>query len=293
MNEDDNGHRGSEIMMEQATNSSEGEPIGSDSNVYLPDSTDGRQVIPDTNIHLPDSSEEPQIVADAIVHSPDRKDELITSSDNNQQNSNNQNLDNSSNFNQNEAPQEEMQPCQVSNADEQNDNLNIDSNENLLTVLNINGNNNIRRELLENVEVLTVVTGTNNVNLNSGIGNLTNNLPSTSNFGLILNSENIISNVNENIAGNARAINSATPQNNMDENIVPSGYEETTENTSRKSLETQFSYNGMYKHKFEQIAKLGKGGFGAVFKVKSRGDKQIYAVKKIPSQGEIHFQKFL
>jgi alpha-tubulin suppressor-like RCC1 family protein len=277
-----------EIMIEQVTNSSDGEPIGSDSNVYLPDCSDGQQIIADANIHLPDSSEEPQIVADAIVYSPDRREELITSDDNNQQNSNNQNLDNSSSFNQNEAPQEEMQPCQVSNADEQNDNLNIDS-----TVLNINGNNNIRRELLENVEVLTVVTGTNNVNLSSAIGNLANNLPSTSNFDLILNNENIISNENENIAGNARAINSTTPQNNMDENIVPSDVQETIENTSRKPLDTQFSYNGMYKHKFEEKEKLKKGGFGEVFKVKNRDDKQIYAVKKIPSEGEIYFQKFL
>ncbi|KAI6244165.1 putative serine/threonine-protein kinase GCN2 [Aphelenchoides fujianensis] len=37
-----------------------------------------------------------------------------------------------------------------------------------------------------------------------------------------------------------------------------------------------------YKEEFEEFERIGSGGFGSVFKVRSRIDRQFYAIKKIP-----------
>eukprot|EP00611_Tribonema_gayanum_P015120 TRINITY_DN2691_c0_g1_i6.p2 TRINITY_DN2691_c0_g1~~TRINITY_DN2691_c0_g1_i6.p2 ORF type:complete len:437 (+),score=122.07 TRINITY_DN2691_c0_g1_i6:900-2210(+) len=37
-----------------------------------------------------------------------------------------------------------------------------------------------------------------------------------------------------------------------------------------------------YRSQFKEIGKIGRGGFGTVFKVRNRVDKRLYAIKKIP-----------
>ena len=39
--------------------------------------------------------------------------------------------------------------------------------------------------------------------------------------------------------------------------------------------------NGRFKSKFEQLSKIGQGGFGEVYKVKYLLDNSIYALKKV------------
>jgi len=42
-----------------------------------------------------------------------------------------------------------------------------------------------------------------------------------------------------------------------------------------------FIQSGRYLKEFDELKKMGSGGFGSVYKVKSKFDDQIYAVKKI------------
>ena len=55
-----------------------------------------------------------------------------------------------------------------------------------------------------------------------------------------------------------------------------------------ENISEEYSLN-RYKTRFEELAPIGSGSFGEVFKVKHRFDDQLYAVKKVIIKSEICF----
>ena len=55
-----------------------------------------------------------------------------------------------------------------------------------------------------------------------------------------------------------------------------------------ENISEEYSLN-RYITTFEELAPIGSGGFGEVFKVKDRFDEQLYAVKKVIIESEISF----
>ncbi len=54
----------------------------------------------------------------------------------------------------------------------------------------------------------------------------------------------------------------------------------------RTRTRTIFLSEKRYENDFEELILIGEGGFGSVYQVKNKIDDEIYAIKKINSQGK-------